>query len=260
MLPRLQLFEFNDAPWAPPLLKDTLIETLSRMIRWGHLMDGLVEPLMGCLEAAGTTKVLDLCAGAGGPALALSEALSRRGHEVEFLMTDLQPQVAAWEAVSAQAPGRLRFVRESVDATQIPPGLGEGHVRLVVNAMHHFPPGLAAEVLRGACRDAPGVFIAENLVRNPLSFAAMAPTGIAALLADPLLAKDRRLKRALLTWFSPVSLAVSAWDGTVSSMRIYEPEELREMVADLPGWRWSTGYYSHSRGLGRGGWLSGTRQ
>lgn len=259
MLPRLQLFEFNDAPWAPKLLKETIIEALSRAIRWGRLMDGLVEPLAKCLEAAGTSKVLDLCAGAGGPALVLSEAMAQRGHDVHFLMTDLLPQVAEWQAACAQAPSRLDSVSEPVDATNIPRALGEGRVRVIVNALHHFPPELARKVLRGACQNAPGVFIAESLVRNPLSFAAMAPAGLAALMATPVLAKDRHLQRALITWFTPLALAVSAWDGTVSSMRIYEPRELRAMVEDLPGWTWTSGHYTHSAGLGRGGWLSGVK-
>lgn len=259
MLPRLQLFEFNDAPWAPKLLKETLIEALSRAIRWGRLMDGLVDPLAGCLEAAGSSKVLDLCAGAGGPAAVLSEAMAKRGHDVHFLMTDLLPQVAEWQAACAAAPSRLAFVSEPVDAAAIPRELGEGRVRVIINALHHFPPQLARRVLRGACEDAPGVFIAESLVRNPLSFAAMAPAGVAALMASPVLARDRQLQRALLTWFSPIALAVSAWDGTVSSMRIYEPGELRAMVDDLPGWTWTSGHYTHSAGRGRGVWLSGVK-
>lgn len=258
-LPRLQLFEFNDAPWAPAALRSTLVEALSRAIRWGRLLDGLVAPLARCLEQAGTSQVLDLCAGAGGPAAVLSEAMAQRGHDVHFLMSDLYPAVADWEALSRAAPARLGFVAEPVDATDIAPSLGAGRVRVIVNALHHFPPPLARAVLRGVCRDAPGVFIAEGLVRNPLSFAAMGPVGLAALMATPLLSKDHRLARAALTWGSPVALAASAWDGTVSSMRTYQPEELREMVADLPGWTWTSGEYTHSFGLGTGSWFVGTR-
>lgn len=260
MLPRLQLFEFNDAPWAPTLLKETVIEALSRAIRWGRLMDGLVDPLMACLDAAKTSKVLDLCAGAGGPAAALAEAMAKRGHDVHFLMTDLLPQVPEWEAAVAASSGKLDFVREPVDATRISPEFGEGRVRMIINALHHFPPDVARTVLRGACENAPGLFVAESLVRNPLSFAAMAPAGLAALMATPVLAKDRHVQRALITWFTPIALAVSAWDGTVSSMRIYEPDELRAMVEDLPGWTWKSGNYSHSAGMGSGVWLSGTRR
>lgn len=258
-LPRFQLFEFNDASWAPPVLRSTLVEALSRAIRWGGLLDGVVEPLARCLRDAGTSKVLDLCSGAGGPASVLSAEMAKRGHDVHFLMSDLFPAVPDWEALSAENPARLGFVRESVDATAIPKALGEGRVRVCVNALHHFPPPLAREVLLGMCRDAPGVFIAEGLVRNPLSFAAMAPVGLAALLATPVLSKDHHLARAALTWLSPVAVGVSAWDGTVSSMRTYLPDELRVMVAELDGWTWTSGRYAHSAGLGTGSWFSGVR-
>ncbi|MDP1825733.1 MAG: hypothetical protein Q8L48_20900 [Archangium sp.] len=255
-LPRFQLFEFNDSPWVPAVLRDTIVEALSRAIRWGGLMDGLVAPLARCLDAAGTSQVLDLCAGAGGPAAILCDAMAKRGHDVHFLMSDLFPAIAEWESLRSE---RLDFVAEPVDATHISPALGAGRVRVIINALHHFPPDLAKQAILGACAGAPGVFIAESLVRNPVSFLAMAPVGIAALLATPALAKDRRLARALLTWFSPVALAVSAWDGTVSSMRIYEPAELQEMVAGLEGWTWTSGQYAHSAGLGSGSWFSGTR-
>lgn len=238
------------------MLRDTLVEALSRAIRWGGLMNGLVAPLARCLEAAGTSKVLDLCAGAGGPAAILSDAMAKRGHDVHFLMSDLFPQLAQWEALRSE---RLDFVREPVDATNISPSLGEGRVRVIINALHHFAPSLARQALRGACENAPGVFIAEGLVRNPLSFAAMAPVGLAALMATPVLAKDRHVSRALISWLSPVALAASAWDGTVSSMRSYEPSELQEMVEGLEGWTWTSGQYAHSRGFGTGSWFSGTR-
>lgn len=259
-LPRLQLFEFNDAPWAPAVLRDTLIEALSRALRWGHLLDGLVEPLSRCLTEAGTSQVLDLCAGAGGPGAVLAEAMARRGHDAHFLLSDLFPHPAEWAALCAAQPGRLAYVPEPLDATRIPPEVGAGRVRVIINALHHFPPALAREVLRGACAGAPAVFIAEGLVRNPLSFAAMAPAGLAALYATPLLAGDRRLARALWTWLTPAALLVSAWDGTVSALRCYLPEELEAMVADLDGFTWTRGEFTHSGGLGRGSWLSGVRQ
>ncbi len=258
-LPRLQLFEFNDAPWAPSVLRETLVEALSRTLRWGRMLDGLVAPLARCLEAARTEQILDLCSGAGAPADVLSNAMVSRGHDVHFLMSDLYPAVSEWAPLCAKNP-RLGFVPEPVDATCISPALGSGRVRVIINALHHFPPDIARAVLRGACEDAPGVFIAEGLIRNPLSFAAMGPVGLAALLATPALAKDKRLSRAALTWFSPVALAAAVWDGTVSSMRTYLPADLREMTSGLEGWTWTSGEYGHSRGLGSGNWFSGTRR
>ncbi|PZR11479.1 MAG: hypothetical protein DI536_17795 [Archangium gephyra] len=247
-LPRLQLFEFNDARWAPSIVRDTLVDSLSRAIRWGGLLDGIVAPLRECLRRAETNAVLDLCAGAGGPAAVLSSALP----DVDFLLSDLYPQVDAWKSAG------LRFISEPIDATNIPPSLGEDRVRLLVNALHHFPPPLARDVLRGLCAgNSPGVFIAEGLVRNPLSFAAMGPVGLASLLSTPILAPKRRL---LATALLPASLAASVWDGTVSALRIHTPSELYAMVAELPGWEWSWGEYQHSAGLGRGTWFRGTRR
>jgi hypothetical protein len=257
-LPRFQLFEFNDAPWAPKVLRDTVVGALSRSLRWGRMLDGLVAPFEAFLTACGTREVLDLCAGAGGPAAVLLEAMGRRGRAGHFLLTDLFPQVTQWEALRREFNGQLDFVPQPVDATRIPPTLGPGRARAIINALHHFPPDLARAVLRGACENAPGLFVAEGLVRNPLRFAAMAPFGIPALLAAPVLADDQRLARAVLAW-SPLALAVSVWDGTVSALRIYQPEELQEMVADLPGWEWMHGTFEYG-GVGRGTWFSGVRR
>lgn len=257
-LPRLQLFEFNDAPWAPALLRDTLVDSLSRALRLGRVLDGLTAPFDEFLDACGTRDVLDLCSGAGGPAAILFEAMRRRGRPVRFLLTDRFPQVARWAALQDAWPGRLEFVATPVDATRIPETLAPGHARSIINALHHFPPALAREVLRGACEGAPGLFVAEGLVRNPLRFAAMGPAGLAALLAAPVSMPTRRLERALLTWASPLALAAATWDGLVSALRIYQPAELLEMVADLPGWRWHHGAFDYG-GVGRGTWLWGVR-
>lgn len=244
-LPRVQLFEFNDSSWAPAIVRDTLVDSLSRAIRWGGLLDGVVTPLRRALDAAGTREVFDLCAGAGGPAAVLSRAMP----DAHFVVSDLFPQIDAWQQL------RLDFIAAPVDATRPPDAPG---LRLVVNALHHFPPPLAREVLRGLCAgSSPGVFIVEGLVRSPLSFAAMAPMGLAAMLATPLLAPKRRL---LATAMLPASLAAAAWDGTVSALRIHTPEELHAMVNDLPGWDWTWGAYRHSAGFGSGTWFWGKRR
>ena len=51
-LPRLQLFEFNDHGRTPAPLRDTIVETLSRALRWGHMLEGLVAPLREFLAIA----------------------------------------------------------------------------------------------------------------------------------------------------------------------------------------------------------------
>ncbi len=257
-LPRLQLFEFNDAPFVPKVLQRTIISTLSRTLRWGRMLDGLVQPFVDFLHASGTREVLEVAAGAGEPAAVLVEALLARGEmPPTFTLTDLQPQPEAWSELSSRYPARITFIPEPVDATNIEPSLGRGRARVIINAFHHFPPALAQQVLVGIAKDAPGVFISEGLVRNPLSFLAMTAWGIPALMAEPVLAHESRLSRAALTWLSPIALLASGWDGTVSTFRCYTREELMAFTAPLgDSWRWEFGTYRVGS-FGEGSWFWG---
>lgn len=64
-LPRLQLFEFNDAPWAPEPLKAQIIEALSHTIRWGGLLTEVVPHFETFMTRTRSHEVLDLASGAG---------------------------------------------------------------------------------------------------------------------------------------------------------------------------------------------------
>ncbi len=257
MLPRLHLVEFNDLAATPAALRDVIVESLSRSLRWGRMLRGLVEPFRGFLTAAGTDEVLDLCAGAGGPASTLATELGARGAAPRFLLTDLFPRPAAWTAVRAEHPGVIDFVEDPVDATAIPRSLSEGRARVVINAFHHFSPSLARAILADAVAGSRGIFISEALVRNPLSFLAFGPAGLAALYAEPLLATKDRLAKALLVWATPIALLAGTWDGLVSTMRIYEESDLRQMVAPLGDrFRWTYGTYRYPFG-GRGYYFHG---
>jgi hypothetical protein len=251
MLPRLHLFEINDSAWAPPTLRDTIVEALSRTLDWGHVLRGLAPHFARFLDETYTAdgpdqtrQVLDLCAGAGGPVAILARELRAAGHAPpRFLMTDLHPRVGSWQRVRDEHPDLVDFVAEPVDAANLPPKLGRGRARVIINALHHFRPELAGAILRGAAKGSPGVFVAEGFERNPARFAPFAWAGIPALLAGPALAPDRRAEKALWSWLTPVALAASTWDGLVSTMRVYTERELRAMVAPLGdelAWTWGT--------------------
>ena len=257
-LPRLHLFEFNDAAWAPAALREQIVESLSRALSWGGMLRGLASPFAAFLERTGASSVIDLCAGAGGPASILATELRRLGKPPpRFLLTDLYPHVEVWTELRRADPEAIDFVAEPVDATSIPAALCNGQPRSIINALHHLPPALAGQVLREAARDAPGVFVAEGFPRSPLRFLPIAPMGIAAMLANPLLSPRRRAQKLLLL---PLSLACAPWDGFVSTLRVYSEAELREMVAPLGDQLvWSHGTFSFPLG-GKGTWFAGVRR
>ncbi len=237
---RRQLFEFNDAPWAPAALRETIVLALSQTIREGRLLDGAVGPFTRFLEQTSARTVLDVCSGGGDAAVMLQEALQRAGVTIELRVSDLFPQLEAWQALG------VPFVEAPVDVTALPGELGAGSVCTIINALHHFPPAQAQQVLEGLCARARGVFVFEGLGRNFLSFAALAPQGVKSLAMTPLRAKAR-LASAALTWLTPIALLASVWDGSVSCLRTYEEHELRAMVAHLDGWHWEFVASSHGR-------------
>ncbi len=245
--PRLQLFEFNDLPNIPAAARDTIVESLSRALEWGRVLDGLVDPFTDFLKASGARELLDLGSGAGGPARILSRALARRGHDVpRFVLSDLHPRIEAWSR------SRLEFVPEPVDATRVPAELGRDRARTIINVLHHFPAPLATAVLEDAVRSSKGIFVAEGFERHPSQFANFAVAGLPALLLNPLLSERDRLAKAALTYLSPAAMGMAIWDGVVSTLRVYEEEELRAMVAPFGGsFRWTYGRYRYfPRGTG----------
>ena len=257
-LRRYHLFEFNDSSWAPRALRDIVIESFSRTLLWGHLLAGLVAPFEEFLQRAGVGEVLDVCSGAAGPARILISELRRAGRKPpHFVLTDLQPQVEAWDRARAQFPDEIDYIPRPVDATNIPPDIAGGRARVIINSFHHFPPELAQSILRDAVASSAGVFIAEPWERNPLRFATFIPIGVAALAVNPFLSGRDRLKKALLTFLSPAVVAVAAWDGLVSTVRVYSREELEAMVAPLGDeFVWTWGYHEYSIG-GRGYYFYG---
>jgi hypothetical protein len=245
-LPRLQLFEFNDAAWAPRVLRDTIVEALSRTLTWARILRGLVAPFEAFVAASDVREVLDLASGAGGPACILASEIQSAGRTPpRFVLTDLYPQRDAWEEARAAFPGVIDFEPAPVDATNIPEAIAHGRARVIVNAFHHLPPDVARAVLADAVRTGSPIFIAESFERGPAGFLPFVLPGIAALVATPILSPRDRLAKAILMWTSPAVMAISVWDGVVSTLRVYSREELLAMAApEGTGFTWTYGTFA----------------
>lgn len=255
-LPRVQAFEFNDQAWAPAVLRDTIVEALSRTLVWGKILDGLALPLSQFLERAKTDEILDIGSGAGAPAAILARAMRSAGRSTRFTLTDLFPRVAVWTDLAAEQPDALDFVSAPVDATAIDSELSRGKARTIINVLHHLPPPLAESVLRDAVQQRAPIFVAEGFERDPRRFLPFAPFGLPALALSPILSSDRRAARALLAWATPIALLCSVWDGFVSTLRVYTERELRTMVGADASYDWQYGHYTWAP-FGRGYYFYG---
>jgi hypothetical protein len=239
-IPRFHLFELEDQSWFPNNIRDLATDYLQFMETKLKLHEPVVPLLARALREAGTTTVVDLCAGGGGPVVAVQEKLRQDGMPVRFILTDKFPNLPAFVQLQRDHPG-IEGYRESVDATDVPSHLTG--FRSIFNAYHHFTPDDARAVLRSAvtARQPIGVFeIPERAIWIVLTTALLVP--ILVLLSTPFI-RPFRWSRLLFTYPLPLVPLTCFWDGVVSQLRAYTPAELNALATSLGdvGYRWEAG-------------------
>jgi hypothetical protein len=149
---RVHLFEWEDQPWLPRVFRDFITDHL----RYTHneamrrpVNVAMAGRLAALLRRTQTMQIVDLCAGAGGPVIEIGRILVEElSVPVKIVLTDLYPNVAAFEALEAQSGGRVSARYESTDATDVPGEL-QG-LRTMFAALHHFQPYRVKLVLADA--------------------------------------------------------------------------------------------------------------
>ena len=231
---RIHLFELQDQPWFPTTLGDAGTAYLEALSRLGGIETFLAPPIADALDRAGCDAIVDLCSGAGGPAVAVAELLRAEGRQVGLTLSDRKPNQPA---LGAQAAAGVTVWPEPVDAAAVPAGLTG--LRTLFNAFHHFGDAQALAVLQDAVRAGAPVVIVELSERAAHSVLGSVLIPLFVWLAMPAVRPVRPLW-LLLTYLIPILPLTIAWDGFVSHLRTRSPEELEALVArlDAPGWTW----------------------
>ena len=241
---RLQLLEFEDQPWLPRAWRDGATEVLDVLFAQLALYRAVAPVLAAFMDTTGTRAWFDLCSGAGGGALAMRAQLMAGGCGPSVVtLTDRYPNAAAQQRVSGLSDATVHYLADGVDARWVsahPPA-----IRTMFGALHHFPPAIVRGILHDAvAAGAPVAFVdvaASPLVRRlplPLAPVVAAPNllvlFVMALLLVPRV-RPVRWSRLFWTYVLPAIPLLFAWDGTVSALRAYTPEELLAVAASLPG-------------------------
>lgn len=236
---RLHLFEFEDQPWLPAVLRDLLTDQLQHEA-WA-VYRPIAPRLARALRRARCTHLVDLCSGAGGPVLALREAIEREiGAPITVELTDRFPNRAAFARAGDHAPGRVACRATPVDARRVPAELTG--FRTLFSAFHHFRPDEAAAILQDAVDRGAPIGIFERTVRVPHAplYMARAALRVWARTAIDLPVTPARLLFGCLV---PIVPWIYFVDASVSHWRTYTPEELLAMTKRLRGarHRWELG-------------------
>jgi hypothetical protein len=139
-------------------------------------------------------------------------------------------------------PQKVSYLPESIDATSVDPTVVCGF-RTLFTSFHHFEPDMATELLSDAVRSGEGIAVFEFTRRHPVALLSffLAPW----LIPFSLPFHGRRGWRDWLWTFPiPILPLVVLFDGLVSCLRTYSPEQCLELasVADPDGrFDWEAG-------------------
>lgn len=227
---RLHLFELEDQSWFPRVLRDAGTAFLALAARIGGHPEALAPKLVEALRASGEKRIVDLCSGGGGPLGDIVPVLARGGLEIEATLTDFFPNEGALGRVAARSGGRIAWSRAPVDATRVPRELAG--LRTIFNALHHFRPEMARAILADAAAARRPIAVFEVVAREPLAIVGIFLAPLLFALVLPFLRPFRWIWLPL-TYLVPVLPLFVLWDGVVSCLRVYSPDELRELVTSL---------------------------
>lgn len=259
---RLQLVELEDLDWVPRSIRDGGTDLLDLAFDRAGFYAGVAPRLGELLAQTRASRLVDLCSGGGGGTLQVRARLPTEARDVELVLSDLHPNEAGRARIAALGDPRLRYREEPVDAMQ---GGGElSGVRTMSGALHHFPPDAVTALITGiVARGEPLAFFdvaaSPAIRRAPIVLLPLLATinavmlFVVTLLLVPL-ARPFRLSRVLLTYLVPAIPILFAWDGTVSALRAYTPEELLALARAVPG---ADGYVWDSAVAGRALYLVG---
>jgi len=246
---RRQLIEIEDQPWCPAAVRDGLTDYLQFITDRTEPYAPAARLLTEALRASPDDRssppavpVIDLGSGGGGPWRRLVRRLQDAGVPVRVRLTDLHPNVAAFDRIAHETDGTVSGEPRAVPADAVPEDLTG--FRTIFTAFHHFPPAMARRVLGDAVARGQGIAVFESTTRDLLCLSVMLLVPLAVSLTT-LFIRPFRLSRLLLTYLVPVIPTVAFIDGIVSCLRTYTPDELRglaESVDGATGYEWTAGH------------------
>jgi hypothetical protein len=238
-IPRVHFFELEDQGWFPAVVRRCATDYLNFVEIRFSLERAVVPLLRDALAKTQSKTVVDLCSGGSAMIFLLNKAFGAEGPK--FVLTDLYPDLSAFDRIAGTAAGQISYYREPVNAKSVPPNIAG--FRTMFNAFHHFAPADAVEVLRNAveARQPIGIFeTPERSWRTILPMFFLVPWMV--LFWTPFI-RPFRWSRIFWTYVVPMVPLTVWWDGIVSQLRGYTPEELEKLAAETKSasYRWTAG-------------------
>jgi hypothetical protein len=238
---RIEIRELHESAWFPQALRDLMTDSLQFILNAAQFYKPIAEPLAQAVNAAGATRVVDLCSGGAGPWLWLHAPV--RAHAsgpLEIVLTDKYPNLAAFEHAEDVSCGAVSYSAEPVEAARIPPQLSG--FRTLFSAFHHFSPAELVAMLQDATDQRQGFGAFEGAHRRATTMFGIILVPLAAFISAPFV-RPFRWSRLFWSWLLPAVPLVLFVDGIISCLRAYKPAEMLGLCrfVKAPQYVWNAG-------------------
>lgn len=222
---KFRVFEFEDQPWLPGIIRDGMTDYLRFLFITFNLYDPVIPLLKDAVQKTRSTQLIDLCSGGGGAMEEIYNQLRQTYRaDIQVVLTDLFPNIRQVANLKSRHTGGLIRLVTPVDATDVPADL-KGF-RTLFSSIHHFDKQKAKQVVKNAVGSGQGIGIFDGgdkniwmimgiLIFHPVMF----------LLCTPFI-RPFRFSRIFFTYLVPVIPLCTVWDGVISILRLYTPDEL----------------------------------
>jgi len=247
---RNYLFEFEDLAWFPNTIRESMTDYLRYLITKVDFYRPIVPLIIEGMNNSGANQIIDLCSGGGGAIEQIQNELSAQsGMEIKIILTDKFPNTSAYQYLSAKTKGGISFHDTSVDAADVPATL-KGF-RTIFSGFHHFDNSFAKSVLKNAVDAKSGIGIFDGGNKNILAILAILVVHPLAFFFFTPFFRPFRFSRLFFTYIIPVIPFCTVWDGIVSIIRLYKPNELLQIAREVEPdrYHWSSGKMKSKFGL-----------
>ena len=243
-------FEFEDQPWFPVIIRDSMTDYLRFLFRVSNLYHPVLPVLKNALTKTKTNHVLDLCSGSGGAVETIYENLRNTfDKDIRITLSDLYPCELTYQHLNDKTQGGISGIKTSVDAANVPSDMK--NFRTIFSGFHHFEKQKATEVLNNAVKAGAGIAIFDGGNKSLLMILLLIIFHPVLLLLCTPFFRPLRLSRYIFTYLILIIPFCTIWDGIISIIRLYSPDELLQ-IAQTTGsekYAWTSGKVRNRFGM-----------
>ncbi|MES2656733.1 MAG: class I SAM-dependent methyltransferase [Bacteroidota bacterium] len=247
---RFHIFEFEDLKWFPNTIREGGTDYLRYFLNAGDFYKPVIPIISQTLDQIGENKIIDLCSGGGGAIEQIHKGLRENSSQpVAITLTDKFPNNNAYAHLKEKYHGQIDFKDFSVDATDVPKDL-KG-LRTMFSAIHHFEPETVQAVLKNAVDNHAAICLFDGGDKNIFTILGIILFHpIAFILCTPFF-KPFKFSRLFFTYIIPLIPLTTVWDGCVSILRLYSPDELLSLAKETGhnNYVWKAGKVKNKVGM-----------